>query len=359
MELHETLQWLCDLRSSSGEEQAVADRLHQVLTALPSKPVISRHGNSLVVRLSPGAGGSRILLVGQLDVADAGQPQPARVEGGRLWGAGAADAKSGVALMLDLAERPLNPELDLTLVFHAGGERGLDGSELGRVIKEEPDLLTSDFALVLRPTDNKLQLGCGGATQATLAFRGRTAHSGLPGAGANAIHHFAMVLVRLASFRPVADVVDDLTWHETMAATSIQGGRPGAIVPDSLVVNVHHTFGPSTSSHDSQDRLMALVDGIGSVRFEELSPAAAPNRKHPFIASLEAGGVSVEARQTWTEVARFAAHGMAAATFGPGSQLAAHARDESIDLAELERGRNTLVGWLASNAPTMPAQPRR
>ena len=349
MELHETLLWLCDIPSPSGDERALADRLHQVLTALPTKPTIRRHGNSFVVRVSPGAGEQKILLVAQLDVADAGQPRPARIDGPRLLGAGASDAKSGIALMLDLASRPLNPGLELTLVFHAGGELGLHGSELSLVAHEEPELFDANFALVMKPTDNKLQLGSGGATHATLAFAGRTAHSGLPGAGQNAIHRFSRVLTELAAFEPVPDVVEGLTWYQMMSATSAHGGRAGSVVPDSLMVNVHHVYGPSTSCHDSQERLIALVDGVGMVRFEELSDPAPPNRQHPFIAALEASGVSVEARQTWTEVARFAARGTAAATFGPGPEVGAHTRNEGVDLAELERGRSILIGWLASD----------
>ncbi|WP_437875171.1 M20/M25/M40 family metallo-hydrolase [Sorangium sp. So ce513] len=310
---------------------------------------LRRHGDSLVAPLTRGSGGPRILLVGQLDVANPGQRGEARKENGRVLGAGAAE-KSGLCLMLDLAERRPPVRADITLVLHARGACGFDGSELRAVMAKDAELQGADFALVLKPTDNKLQLGAGGTTHATLAFAGRTAHSGLPGAGVNAIHKFARVLSRLATFEPVPDVVDGLTWYETMSATSANGGRPGSVVPDHLEVNVHHTYGPSTDSHTSQDRLIALVDRLGAVRFEELSRPAPPlDRKHALLAALEQSGVQgVEARQTWTEVARFTALGIPAANFGPGAERTMHALNEATEIAELERAKAILDRWFAS-----------
>jgi succinyl-diaminopimelate desuccinylase len=346
--LHENLLWLCDIASPTGQEGALADELGRRLSALPGAPVVRRYGNSLVVPLSRDSGGPKVLLVGQLDVAAPGQASPARLEGGRVIGQGAADAKSGLCLLLDLAERLPATRADITLVFHARGESGFDASELGPVMKQDAELREADLALVLKPTDNKLELGSGGSTHATLALKGAAAHSGLPRAGQNAIHKFARVLSRLAAFEPVPDVVNGLTWYETMSATSIRGGGLGSVVPDRLEVNVHHVYGPSTSAHDSQDQLIALVDRVGAVRFEELSEPAAPNREHPLLRSLEGSGIrGVEARQTWTEVARFTTLGIAAGTFGPGAERVAHTRNEWVDVQELELARAVLDRWFA------------
>lgn len=348
MELLENLLWLCKIPSPSGEERSLADALDQRLAARPMASPLRRYGNSLVAPLTRGSGGPRVLLVGQLDVANAGQRGEARTEDNRVLGAGAAE-KSGLCLMLDLAERRPPVRADITLVFHARGECGFDGSELRVVMERDAELRGADFALVLKPTDNKLQLGSGGSTHATLAFTGRTAHSGLPGAGVNAIHKFARVLSRLAAFEPVPDVVDGLTWYEMMNATSAHGGRSGSVVPDHLEVNVHHTYGPSTSSHASQERLMALVDRVGAVRFEELSRPAPPNRNHALVAALEQSGVQgVEARQTWTEVASFTALRIPAANFGPGAERTVHARGEMTGLSELGQAQTILDRWFAT-----------
>jgi succinyl-diaminopimelate desuccinylase len=348
VELLENLLWLCKIPSPTGEERLLADELGQRLASLSLASPLRRYGNSLVAPLTRGSGGPKVLLVGQLDVANAGNRGEARTENDRVLGAGAAE-KGGLCLMLDLAERRPPVRADITLVFHAGGGRGFDGSELRLVMAKDAELRSADFALVLKPTDNKLQLGAGGSTHATLAFAGRTGHSGLPGAGVNAIHKLARVLSRLAAFEPVPDVVDGLTWYEMMSATSAHGGRSGSVVPDQVEMNVHHTFGPSTDSHASQDRLIALVDRVGAVRFEELSEPAPPNRSHALIAALEQSGVQgVEARQTWTEVASFAALQIPAANFGPGMERTMHAQNEVTELSQLGRAQTILDRWFAN-----------
>lgn len=346
MALSEDLLWLCRIPSITGQERALCDALIERLSASPGLPSpIRRYGDSLVVPLSRGTGGPKLALVGQLDVCETGQ-QELNVVGDRVIAPGAADMKSGLSLMLAVAQAPPT-RADVTLVLHARGELGFDGSELGAVVERDAELRQLDLALVLKPTDNKLQLGSGGSTQATVGFRGRPAHSGLPGTGPNAIHRFATFLSKITGFSAEPDVVDGLTWYQTLNVTSAHGGRGGSIVPGNFEVNVHHAYGPSTDTHKSQDLLLALVERTAAVRFEELSEPAAPNRSHPLIQRLQESGVrGVEARQTWTEVARFTALGIAAANFGPGPERAAHSRDEFADIGEIEAAHAILTRFL-------------
>jgi succinyl-diaminopimelate desuccinylase len=348
VDLRETLVWLGKISSPTGSETPLANELEQRLAALPSI-VVRRHGNSLVAPLASESGGPKLLLVCRLDTVEAGSFQMPREEGGRVIGAGCAH-KSGLCLMLALAERKPALKADITLVLHALGGAGSSGSQLERVLREEPDLQRADFALVLEPTDNELQLGCAGSTHALLAFRGRAGHSARPAGGMNAIHKFAGIAAELASATPIADVVDGLTWYELMHATGIRGGRfLASIVPEELEVNLHHTFGPSTSLHDSQEKLIALMNRVGAVRFEQLSAAAMPNRDHPLIRSLQqSSSLTIAARQTWTEVSRFAARGIAAANFGPGAAASAHSRAEYTELQALESALTILEKWLTT-----------
>ena len=349
MQLNERLLWLCGIPSTTGSEQRLADELQAVCSAMSLAEPVRRYGNSLVVPVTRGRG-PKVLLVAQLDAADAGQPFQPREESGWILGAGSADPKSGLCLALDLCERRLPLCADVTLVLHARGEAGAEGSELRFVVHREPDLMRADFALVLKPTDNRLELGCGGSTHALLAFAGRSGHSAFPGAGVNAIHKCARVLSKLAATEPIPDVVDGLTWFEVLQATAARGGKPmQSVVPNELEVYVHHTFGPSTSLHDSQEKLIALMDRLGAVRFETLSAAAAPNREHPLLRALrESASLNIGAHQPWSEVSRFAAQGVAAANFGPGAARTAHSRNEATEVKALEAASAILAGWLTA-----------
>src|SRR5450432_3244975 len=160
MSLAETLLWLCKIPSPIGEEREICDRVSERLQAVRLAAPIRRYGESIVVPLTRGTGGPHVALAGHLDVVRTEHDTPPRIEGHKLYGPGAADMKSGLALMLDLAENPTRPALDLTLVFYAREEGPFAENELGPVLNEDPELGAVSVAACLEPSDNRLQLGC-------------------------------------------------------------------------------------------------------------------------------------------------------------------------------------------------------
>jgi len=346
-ELPELLLWLCEIPSPIGEERALADALEARLSAAPHAAPLRRHGDSLVVPLTRGSSGPHVVLGGHIDVVRTEHDGPPRIDGDRLYAPGAADMKSGLSLMMDLALDPPASAVDLTLVFYAREEGPYAENELGRVLEDDPEVHGADIAVMLEPSDNKLQLGCGGSLHATLRFHGKTAHSARPWQGDNAIHKARFVLARLAERPARADTVDGLVYHDVMSATLAQGGRARNIVPDRFELNVNHRFGPSTRLEDSERAVRELAGADAEVEIVDRSPAAPPLRDHPLIRALAASGVrDVEPKQAWTDVARFAERGIAAVNFGPGVQAQAHQRNEWTGLASLDEGRAILRRWL-------------
>jgi succinyl-diaminopimelate desuccinylase len=347
--LEETLLWLCSIASPIGEEKAICDAVAERMIHSPLDGAVRRYGNSIVVPVvrKHEEGRRHIALVGHLDTVRT-ENGPARIEGKRCFGAGAADMKSGLACMILLKETITQMiGCDLTLVFYAREEGPYAENELGPVLAADADLRSIDLAVCLEPSDNRLHVGCCGAIHATVTFRGRTAHSARPWEGENAITKAAPLLARLAALQPIERVVDGYTYRTVTTATLANGGRGRNVVPDAFTMNLNHRFTPDTSLEQAQADLRALVGDDAEIEFTDLSPAALPNVSHPLVQQLVAAGVtSIDPKQAWTDVARFSALGIPAVNFGPGENAQAHQKNESTDLGLVFEGYRILASWL-------------
>jgi succinyl-diaminopimelate desuccinylase len=327
----------------------VVDRLERGPARLAGP--IRRYGDSIVVPVTRGEkpGGPRIALVGHLDVVRTSHDGPPRREGDLVYGPGASDMKSGLALMLDLVEHDLAAcaGVDLTLVFYAREEGPYLENELGPVLDADAELAHVDLAVCLEPSDNRLSLGASGSIQALVTFEGRTAHSARPWQGENAIHKAGPFLTELGALGTRDTVIDGLVYRTVTSCTLAQGGRGRNIVPDAFELNLNHRFSPAQTLAEAQAAVEALVAGRARIEWRDLSPSARPFASHPLVVALRSAGVvAVEPKQAWTDVARFAAIGVPAVNFGPGINAQAHQRNEHTSVAQLAAGREILLRWL-------------
>ncbi len=348
----ETLLWLCAIPSPIGEEEAICDSVQARLSKVPGTSA-RRYGNSLVVPITRGRGAGRpkIALVGHLDTVRT-ENGPARVEGDRCFGSGAADMKSGLAVMIALAETlPLvSLPCDLTLVFYAREEGPFSENELGPVLVKDPELAGVHLAVCMEPSDNKLHLGCNGSVHAEVTFEGRTAHSARPWEGQNAVTAGAELIAEIGKIPPKEVEIEGLVYRTVTTVTHAKdGGRGRNVVPDKFVLNVNHRFAPTSSLDEAQAYLRGLVADRAKIAFTDLSPAAMPSASHPLVQHLVRCGVTTtEPKQAWTDVARFAALGVPAINFGPGENAQAHQKNESTSLTLVREGYSLVRRWLTT-----------
>lgn len=345
----ELTRWLCSVPSPIGEEARLCDDVlaRSRSWSLAGEPF--RLTNSIAVPLSRGTGGPHIVLAGHLDTVRTQHDGPTRIEGDRLYGAGSADMKSGLALMIAAAEdRALSPKADLTVVFYSREEGPFAENELGPLLDARPELARADLAICLEPSYGKLQLGCVGSIHAKITRRGRTAHSARPWEGSNAIQEAWPILRDLAERAPVEVTIDGMRYRSVMSATLAHGGRGRNVIPDAFELNVNFRFLPGTSLDDAEAELRAFIGDRADIELVDRSPSAPPYRSHPLVERLIAAGVKgIEPKQAWTDVARFAQLGVPAVNWGPGDQGEAHQRNESTSIAGLREGWTILRAFLA------------
>lgn len=340
---------LVAIASPSRAEGPIVDLLETELRAL-SHLEVTRVGDNLVARTTLGRS-QRVVLAGHTDTVPATEDGVVRVDGDRLHGVGSADMKGGLAVMCDLATRLVDPVVDVTYVFYAREEVAMVESGLGELFEARPDLLVGDVAILGEPTDARIEAGCQGTLRARVVLHGQRAHTARPWMGRNAVHRLSGVLSELD--RHVARVVtiDGCTFREALQAVAVEGGIAGNVVPDRAVVTLNFRFAPDRSVAEAEAYVRSLLaphlEQGDAIEVVDVAPAAAPGLDHPLLAELvERSGGEVEAKLGWTDVARFATHGVPAVNYGPGDATIAHTAGEYLDREPLERVHAVLWGLL-------------
>jgi succinyl-diaminopimelate desuccinylase len=278
------------------------------------------------------------MLAGHLDTVPAQDNRPGRVEDGRVWGLGASDMKGGLAVMVELALAGAG----YSYLFFPREE--LPAADSALVPLLERVSLSPQLVVMMEPTSNQLHAGCLGNINATWVFTGRSGHSARPWLADNAIEHAARGIAALAAHEPVTHSFDGLEFVEVASVTRIAGGIAGNVIPDRVECHLNFRYAPGRSPAGAEARLAQLVGPHGSLTVDSNAGSAPTFTDHPLVRRLvETGSLDVLPKQAWTPVAEFAAAGLPAVNFGPGDPAQAHRRDESVEIAALERSFEVLT----------------
>jgi succinyl-diaminopimelate desuccinylase len=335
---------LVDIESVSGAEGPLADAIEAALGAY-GHLTVSRDGNAVIARTDLGRP-QRVALAGHIDTVPIAGNVPSKVDQGLLYGCGAADMKSGVAVQLKLAIEVTEPVVDVTYVWYDCEEVESGRNGLLRLSRNSPASLAADFAILLEPTGGVVEGGCQGTLRAEITARGERAHSARAWMGHNAIHDAAEILAILRGFQGREPEVDGLRFREGLNAVGIRGGVAGNVIPDECVVTVNYRFAPDRSAEQAADYVRELFSAW-QVTITDVASGARPGLHSPAAASFAAAmGGTPRAKLGWTDVARFDLLGVPAVNFGPGDPSLAHSRGEHVPLAAVADCEARMRAWL-------------
>ncbi len=334
MDLLALTEELCAIPSVSRDEGAIADFVVSRLRERASGLVVERVGDNVVARTELGRD-RRVVLGGHLDTVPPNDNATPRRDGATLHGLGSTDMKGGLAVMIAVAEalsaRPGTERFDVTLVFYAAEEIAEEWNGLRDLFANRPDLVAGDLAILLEPTDAWVEAGCQGTLHLRATFHGERAHTARPWMGVNAIHRAAEALARVAATDPGTVDVDGLAYRQSLQAVRIEGGVANNVVPDECSIMVNRRFAPSVTVEQAEAETRALLAGADEIEVVNASPAAPPMLWDPLVAELVGTfDLGVRPKLGWTDVARFAVHGIPALNFGPGDPTIAHTAGEYV-----------------------------
>jgi succinyl-diaminopimelate desuccinylase len=331
---------LIAIPSVSRDETRLADIVGQRVSRHTPTLQVDRVGDNVVVRTDLGRE-RRIVMGGHLDTVPPNGNEVPRRSGDTLYGLGAADMKGGLAVLLTLvdalAAKPDDARFDVTLFFYEAEEIAEQHNGLRKLFAERPDLVAGDMAVLLEPTGAWVEAGCQGTLHVRATFEGVRAHSARPWMGRNAIHRASDVLARIAAHEADTVEVDGLPYRESLQVVRIEGGVANNVVPDECAIVVNRRFAPAYTTEEATEQVAALLDGADEIQVINASPAAPPNLWDPLVAELIGTfDLGVRPKLGWTDVARFAAHGVPALNFGPGDPEIAHTAGEHVSRESLE-----------------------
>jgi succinyl-diaminopimelate desuccinylase len=241
-----------------GAEQACAQHLGDLLKRAGFQVDYAEFAptrTSLVARIGGDPGKPPLGFTGHIDTVPLGAAEwkadafGASVEGGKLYGRGASDMKSGVAAFvvaaLKLAEG-LKRGPGVTLVITADEECGCGGA--AHLVARRELLGEVGALLIGEPTANYPLVGHKGALWLEATTRGVTAHGSMPERGDNAIYKASAAISRLRKFDFEAPP-HALMGTPTLNVGTIRGGLNINSVPDEAVIGIDIRTIPG-QSHD-------------------------------------------------------------------------------------------------------------
>jgi len=235
----------------------------------------------------------------------------------------------------------------VTLVFYEGEEVADDLNGLRRLFSERSDLVQGDLAILLEPTGGWVEAGCQGTIHIRAVLRGERAHSARPWMGTNAIHQAAPLLARIAAFESEIVSVDGLEYREALQVVRMNAGVANNVIPDRCELVINRRYAPSRKLDDAIAELRDLCGDADEFEVMNASAAAPPNLGNALLAEfVGVHDLAVRPKLGWTDVARFAAHGVPALNFGPGDPTLAHTADERVERADLDGCRRVLRSFL-------------
>lgn len=314
--------------------------------------VFDQHRANLVARVHGDGTAPGLIYSAHFDTVPEGEqpwtypPYAGEVHGGRLYGRGAADVKSGMAAIIMAAEAIAASDVklrgDLILAFTSDETSSCTGAKL---LVAGPELHGAGAILVSEATGLNVGIAEKAALWLRVVAHGRTSHGSQPHIGDNAIRKLVTALARLETF--AFDVAPDpLLGSPTMQIGRVRGGVGVNVTPDYAEAELDIRLLPNQDANAVTEALRALVGDDVTLERIDLKPAVVTPASHPFVSICRANCEAELGRPLqpiglsyFTDGAIICrALNLPMVIIGPGDIEMTHRHDEYCEIEKLVQG---------------------
>ncbi len=338
------LKNMLEIYSPSGKETKLASFIKNELERLSfGKVRIDKVGN---VYGSIGTGDPCILLCGHMDTVPG--EIPAKIEGNRLRGRGAADAKASLAAMMCAAAN-LNSRIKEGSVIIAGVvEEESSGKGILQLLHEDLNVKCAVFG---EPSGvNNITFAYKGHFRLRLICRTDTGHVGAQHLLSNAIEESFDLWNYLKSSCGKYSSPQGIFYSLTPSLIGISSERTSGGVPDIATLDVDVRLPPTIRFDEAVEIVKKTIETFQSRNADVSVDLKILDKVEPFVAkrntflmkalaeaiSEVTGEAAKFLRKTGTgDMNIFGSEtGIPVATYGPGNARLSHTHNESIDVSE-------------------------
>lgn len=291
-----------------------------------------------------------------VDVVPAGDgwstdPFRLRADDGRLYGRGACDAKGSIVAMLAALEALSSSRGGWagTLMAVFVGDEEVASAGAKAYVRNAPPI---DYVVIGEPTNNAPVIAHKGSLRPLVRVHGRTAHSGTPDLGVNAILKSSALLNLVErEHQVVSRRRHDLVGAASLTVTRIAGGHADNVVPDRCDLLLDRRMVPGEDEAEVRGELQRLLDtalaefGVEAeiVEFKATTGGATETSAgHPIVKAARAAcdnhgreDAPLGGFQGGCDLVHFRSAGAQGLVLGPGSLAVAHKPDEYVLIDEL------------------------
>ena len=349
--------------SSHNSNRPIADFICDYLdlpgVAIDRQPSPDGEKMNLIVRIGPTeqSGGRGLVLSGHMDTVPADEPEwtsdPLTVTevDGQYFGRGVCDMKGFIALAINAAASVDVASLKhpVVLIFTYDEEVGILGAKhLAYAYEGRGNLPRA--AIIGEPTALKVVRMHKGFLGFDVVLTGKSAHSGYPHLGLNAIEPVGPLIEALKHFRtelqtespPNCEYFPEVPFVALNLGT-ISGGTAANIVPDRCELACSLRLMPGMDTDDMIRRVRSVVENAmdnSPFEFEvthQTPPLLLEEQTEIYRMLTERIGQTETLSASYaTDAGWLQSLGMECAIFGPGSIEVAHRPNESLPISEFE-----------------------